>query len=61
MLKTTDSGHQSFTLVILVLFRWLLAENFKKSADKKTYEVFMTGVSVFSEPPCIANFNKVDD
>ena len=49
MLKTTDSGHQSFTFVS---FCWLLAENFKKSADKKTYEVFMTGVSVFSDPPC---------
>ena len=52
MVKTTDSGHQSFTFV---LFCWLLAENFKKSADKKTYEVFMTGVSVFSDPPCITN------
>ena len=50
MLKTTDSGHQSFTFV---LFCWLLAENFKKSAEKNTYEVFMTGGSVFSEPPCI--------
>jgi hypothetical protein len=49
MVKTTNSGHQSFTFV---LFCWLLAENFKKSAEKNTYEVFMTGGSVFSEPPC---------
>ena len=40
MPKTTDSGHQSFTFV---LFCWLLAENFKKSAEKETYEVLLTG------------------
>ena len=51
MVKTTDSGHQNFTFV---LFHQLLAENLKKSAEKKTYEVYMTGVSVFSDPPCIS-------
>ena len=57
MVKITDSGHQSFTFV---LFCWLLAENFKKSAEKNTYEVFMTGGSVFSEPPCkVIEYNTI--
>ena len=53
--KTTDSGHQSFTFV---LFCWLLAENFKKSAEKETYEVLLTGGAVFSEAPCTTSFNN---
>ena len=58
MVKTTNSGHQSFTFV---LFCWLLAENFKKSAEKNTYEVFMTGGSVFSEPPCTLDCTITDN
>ena len=55
MVKITDSGHQSFTFVS---FCWLLAENFKKSAEKKTYEVFITGVSIFSDHPVFVYAKK---
>ena len=45
MVKITDSRHQSFTFVS---FCWLLAENFKKSAEKRLMRgIYDRGVRFF--------------